>query len=953
MEAMNDEDWLQRFIDNPDLVYHLNKPLSVERAEILKQHYEERADYFLWRDSDTSAAYANRLMCLAQCQKNADYHALAALKIGNTLMQRGNLQAAWDQLRDAGAQFLELQNLIGWARTCIPLLEISVQLNHFDILEPDAEKASAILSEAKIYDRLLLLKMNLGIAYSRLGLYYKALEAYEQTLDITLSYPNGAQFLGAVYTNMGIAHSFLGNFDRAQQYHTEALRYFEQYNQIWGTLGARINLADAIMASGDFKHALHHLHDVVSYSQLAGSDYLIPELTAKASIVEACIRLNRFHEAKEMAQEILSQIKLHNLSVDSGRTLLNLALVEAHLQHYENAQGALAEAEQHFAVREAHNWLARVYLLSGQIAFLQNDIHLARNANQVAAFLFLKGGLDYDHALSRLLQARLSLLDGKHDAAYADANEVLKFARRYHLAPLRYSAHLLLGHIQEASKCQQHAARHYFAAIATIEHVQQNLTITLRPDFMEDKQEAFHCLMGILLETGRTQAAFEILERSKIQHWLAYLTSNQQLHWDIKDDQTRILLDELNQLRSQYQGYQHIIQNPLHEDNKIKIGVSIQEIRERQLQLEHRIAYLIERLYLEVGQTSTIFPNSVDYSHLHSYLADEALIAYYNDGEKLYAFVLDAQHPKPHCEQLPISVSELQQVIGQLERNFNRALEVDPKASSSQILKVQAEKLLSTLHQKILSPLLPYIGHSKTWIIVPYGDLHLLPFHLLQEHDKYVLEHRYIITLPLSTLLTRPRVVSQPGSLVLADTWYGQLPDATTEAEMVHMLLGGDLLKQDDVTIDNLRRAPARQVLHIASHSVSRLDAPHMSGMHFHNQQLYFDDLLQVDLPYELITLSACETGKSHIAAGDDVIGLGRNLLYAGAGAIVTSLWRTSDSISKVIMQRFYEGLKQGMMKAEALQHAQISISKDKPDYHPAYWGAFQLIGNNAPLSKI
>ncbi len=109
--------------------------------------------------------------------------------------------------------------------------------------------------------------------------------------------------------------------------------------------------------------------------------------------------------------------------------------------------------------------------------------------------------------------------------------------------------------------------------------------------------------------------------------------------------------------------------------------------------------------------------------------------------------------------------------------------------------------------------------------------------------------------------------------------------------------------------------------------------------------------MLQQDMSYELVTLSACETGRANVATSDELIGLGRGFLYAGAGALLVSLWQVPDISTLHFMERFYTSLRQGTSKAAALSEAQQWMMTEESWLHPAFWGAFQLIGNDQPLS--
>jgi CHAT domain-containing protein len=112
------------------------------------------------------------------------------------------------------------------------------------------------------------------------------------------------------------------------------------------------------------------------------------------------------------------------------------------------------------------------------------------------------------------------------------------------------------------------------------------------------------------------------------------------------------------------------------------------------------------------------------------------------------------------------------------------------------------------------------------------------------------------------------------------------------------------------------------------------------------------DDFLQNDLHYELVTLSACETGRAAVLGADELIGLGRGFLLAGAQALLLSMWRVEDKRTTTFIEHFYALLKSGETKSSALRTVQTELLRENPDLHPFFWGAFQIIGNVDPLSN-
>jgi CHAT domain-containing protein len=89
--------------------------------------------------------------------------------------------------------------------------------------------------------------------------------------------------------------------------------------------------------------------------------------------------------------------------------------------------------------------------------------------------------------------------------------------------------------------------------------------------------------------------------------------------------------------------------------------------------------------------------------------------------------------------------------------------------------------------------------------------------------------------------------------------------------------------------------------------------------------------------------LSACETGLGQVSNGDDVVGLTRGFLYAGARNVTGSLWEVDDDATAELSKRLYFNLKNGVPVARALAEAQESVLAKKP--HPYFWAAFTVSG--------
>ena len=117
------------------------------------------------------------------------------------------------------------------------------------------------------------------------------------------------------------------------------------------------------------------------------------------------------------------------------------------------------------------------------------------------------------------------------------------------------------------------------------------------------------------------------------------------------------------------------------------------------------------------------------------------------------------------------------------------------------------------------------------------------------------------------------------------------------------------------------------------------------SGIRLADSCLSLYDLYQMKLPVELVTLSGCSTGLNVVSAGDEILGLARGLICAGAQSALLSLWDVQDQSTADFMTTFYERLGSSENKAQAVHDAALQLRKSHR--HPYYWAPFVLIGKN------
>jgi CHAT domain-containing protein/tetratricopeptide (TPR) repeat protein len=145
------------------------------------------------------------------------------------------------------------------------------------------------------------------------------------------------------------------------------------------------------------------------------------------------------------------------------------------------------------------------------------------------------------------------------------------------------------------------------------------------------------------------------------------------------------------------------------------------------------------------------------------------------------------------------------------------------------------------------------------------------------------------------------------------------------------------------------------RIIHFATHGLLNSEHPELSGMVFslvdakgkpQNGFLRLHEIYNLNLPAELVVLSACQTGLGKDVKGEGLIGLTRGFMYAGAKRVVASLWQVDDSATAELMQRFYaKMLRGGLRPAAALREAQVEMWEQKKWKAPYYWAGFTLQG--------
>ncbi len=257
---------------------------------------------------------------------------------------------------------------------------------------------------------------------------------------------------------------------------------------------------------------------------------------------------------------------------------------------------------------------------------------------------------------------------------------------------------------------------------------------------------------------------------------------------------------------------------------------------------------------------------------------------------------------------------------------------------------------LQGLYEKLIRPFEELL-EATSLVIVPFGPLHSLPFHALFDGSEYLIDRFGICYAPSASIFAygqRRRFSNEAPSLVLGIDDL-RTPFIREEVEAVAKVVPrSKLLFGSEATAQRLfEEGQACRFIHIASHGQFRPDSPLFSAIQLGDGPLNLYDLYRMNLSVDLLTLSGCVTGMNAVEEGDELIGLTRGLLHAGACSLLLSLWDVDDRSTAEFMRQFYSEL-QNHGKINAVQIATKKVRERYP--HPYHWAPFKFIARSCSL---
>jgi len=315
---------------------------------------------------------------------------------------------------------------------------------------------------------------------------------------------------------------------------------------------------------------------------------------------------------------------------------------------------------------------------------------------------------------------------------------------------------------------------------------------------------------------------------------------------------------------------------------------------------------------------------------------------------------------------------------------------------------LMANRDLAILYDWLIRPvedLLP-TGTQETpphLVIIPSGPLYYLPFQALlgtsaDRSEQFRLIERYVVSYSPSLVMLKYATANDVRTsdatvfLGLADPDPGdpslRLPDAQDEIAQVAKMFTDSKVYVGAEATESILQEKAQQASYvlIAAHGKFNPQNPMYSYLLLTPTQtsdgkLNTYEVFGLGLHAEMVVLSACETllpaveelkveerltrglgtdtpielteeQLEELTRGDEVAGLTRAFIAAGASSVVSSLWSVPSEATTALMVSLYTHLQEGMSKAQALRAAQLEVMNTSRWTQPWYWAAFNLMGN-------
>lgn len=899
-------------------------------AESVGKALKERSGQHC-RDNPTLAReFAWLLVDLYRYTQDRSFLALRHAALGNVyILSHLSLDIARCHYEQAASIYADLNQSLDVAKVKVGYLGCLYLQGFYDDAIVVGTEIVQPLAEHGVWPSVVGVFGNVALIYHRLGDIRHALTLLD--IQMFLCQREGLLApMAGIWLNRAWFWQECGQLVQAIEANKQAEQLYEADGQTFSVYKARMNRAQTYGLLGEYQQALALFDEAHAFFY---PDYAYYALFTDLLKVDLLLQLSRYEQVVEICERVADLYAQQGMGYTVAQARLSQVVGHVGLGEYGQAMEKLTHAEQ-LLTDEANRFaMQKVALERATLLFVQGDFALCQETALQAVETFSTSGSTLWVGQGYLLAARAAVKQANWLDAAHWAGEALVLASQQNVLHLLYEGAFILAEVAWLQGDGETAVSHYTHAINYLEQLRGNWFIELRADFLQDKSQIYKQMVAALLARGDVEKAFAYVERAKSRTLVELLAY--QPYFDLtiqsQDPKDKPLIEAFEQALRQLNQYanQQTVEHP-------------PEIRT----LEAEVVRLREALLVRNGRyqrdLTLIAPHYEPMQHL---LDEQTLLLEYFmlPDEQLMVFLVTRE------EKRPFILAPIQQIQPLLQR---LPLRVGNVLATTNLAKTQ--KLLHHLYQQLIDPFAEMLKPFTHLIIVPHNVqkkliLQHLPFHALYDGTHYLAQTYQITYLPNATLL---RYLPHKHPIHTVHTFgyslEGKLPYATQEAQEVANLFGGTAHVESQATKKQLNMISEQaDLLHLSTHGEFKSHAPLMSHLSMADGWLTTLDILNLRLNASLVVLSACETGKSAIEGGDELLGFMRAFLHAGAASLLMTLWPVEEQATLAFMCYFYQALLDGASKATALQAAQTKFLHHPTYKHPFYWSAFALVGAN------
>ena len=875
----------------------------------------------------------------------------------------------------AEANHNDFEKYIVYAKKALPLLkkerkfkEYTLTLTGLMFINYYKAKMEIAFSYADSLEYItstkLISKEEAFITLNRLGTFYYNNDLYKQaetiyeksyTLWKERSMKNSSVAnLGQYYNNKGLLFGAIGDFYQAVNYYKKALVEFAKYPKIYHFQSAITlhNIGMFYNETKDFKNALSCFNQAINLHLAHPIEGINKRYYASALLDKGLLflEMKEFLRAKELFQQVLQLPELRQDFYAIANCLLGATFIE--LEQYKKGKELLD-----------------VSLEQQLIFFSKKDLAIALTFRNISIYHHKKG--DFEAALKNIEKAinqfGVFLQDNSENLIDIEINQT-SIQEIELVKMLRWKAQ-----IQQRTGKKESALKTYQLIVQII--------LAIKPTYQSIESKYFLSENTSQILEEALRLTHQLYKENPIRKYLEIA------FYFFEVNQSTLLLEANNKARAVLEGRlpnsivvekeRLITQINFLKKQKLeqrKEGAKRNTVDEKLFGLENDLSHLnkeIEQLYPTYYKSSKHLRINTLSDLQKTLLSSQQVLMSYFYGDSTI-FMLSISRNEAFLYELPKELIE-QQLI-----TFN--IQISPQTINHSSIDYQQLPFL--LYRNLIQDPLQNHPDIKELLIIPDKLLFQLPFEALwsskQENStippsyliqKYAVNYIPSVSFLMSQEKSKP-LVKPPVYAGFAPNFKGsqyfinnrsceidslpRLDFNEIEVNEIGQNLNGKVYFDSTATKANfLQSAETTQILHLATHACMDDALFNQSRIFFTDDYLFVHELFHIKTSAKMVVLSACETGIGKYQRGEGMLSLAHGFAYAGVPSITMSLWSVNDQSTAELMQYYYQQLKKGLPKHQALRQAKLMYlanQESSEKLHPYYWAGFVHLGDFQPI---